>query len=80
MSAYEQDKLNEALLEFTKSLGVSAGVSRLADSLCSWFFTASQQEINVHNEQTVESAQQWNFYTRNVRLNLENEGKLEEPI
>ncbi|KAK9896292.1 hypothetical protein P389DRAFT_196391 [Cystobasidium minutum MCA 4210] len=52
------DKLNEALLELTKSLG----------------------EINAHNQQTVESAQQWQFYTRNVRLNLSNEGKLEEPV
>lgn len=40
----------------------------------------NKQEINAHNQQTVEAGQQWQFYTRNVRLNLANEGKLEEPV
>lgn len=93
MTLFSQEKLNEAVLELTKSLGVCTP-ARLMVRICivcsslmhvqplyvSRIHIRFFQEVNAHNEQTVIVAQHWNNYSRNVRFNLQNQGKLDKPV
>ena len=80
-AAGSQDKLNEAMLELTKSLGVRGHAFQVLSVWTRLNYRALRyiQEINAHNEQTATVAEMWSYYMRNVKFNLEADGTLVPP-